>query len=96
MGVLLWRGFSLDKVMGQCFGNQEDVCGKGRQMPIVRHPWFAPFGSVADRPIVTWRLFAIIFLNLALWLPRAPFSHDFFAFGDTDSSSSWGRLRLEA
>ncbi|KAH6912674.1 branched-chain alpha-keto acid dehydrogenase E1-alpha subunit [Coprinopsis sp. MPI-PUGE-AT-0042] len=34
MGVLLWRGFSLDKVMGQCFGNQEDVCGKGRQMPI--------------------------------------------------------------
>ncbi|KAF5369359.1 hypothetical protein D9758_002597 [Tetrapyrgos nigripes] len=34
MGVLLWRGFSLDSVMGQCFGNKEDTSGKGRQMPV--------------------------------------------------------------
>jgi len=34
MGVLLWRGFSLDKVMAQCFGNEEDTSGKGRQMPV--------------------------------------------------------------
>ncbi|TFK24991.1 branched-chain alpha-keto acid dehydrogenase E1-alpha subunit [Coprinopsis marcescibilis] len=34
MGVLLWRGFGLDKIMGQCFGNKEDTSGKGRQMPV--------------------------------------------------------------
>ncbi|KAJ2916143.1 hypothetical protein MD484_g4274, partial [Candolleomyces efflorescens] len=34
MGVLLWRGFSLDNVMAQCFGNEEDFSGKGRQMPV--------------------------------------------------------------
>jgi 2-oxoisovalerate dehydrogenase E1 component alpha subunit len=36
MGVLLWRGFSIDNVMAQCFGNEEDTSGKGRQMPVVR------------------------------------------------------------
>ncbi|KAF9077490.1 branched-chain alpha-keto acid dehydrogenase E1-alpha subunit [Rhodocollybia butyracea] len=34
MGVLLWRGFGLDNVMAQCFGNHEDTSGKGRQMPV--------------------------------------------------------------
>lgn len=32
-GVLVWRGFSLDEFMNQCYGNCEDG-GKGRQMPI--------------------------------------------------------------
>ncbi|KAG1721028.1 hypothetical protein EDB19DRAFT_1774605 [Suillus lakei] len=36
VGVLLWRGFTLDRVMAQCFGNHEDS-GKGRQMPVVCH-----------------------------------------------------------
>ncbi|KAF9468624.1 branched-chain alpha-keto acid dehydrogenase E1-alpha subunit [Collybia nuda] len=34
MGVLLWRGFGLNNVMAQCFGNEEDTSGKGRQMPV--------------------------------------------------------------
>ncbi|KAF5315208.1 hypothetical protein D9619_007091 [Psilocybe cf. subviscida] len=34
LGVLLWRGFSLDNVMAQCLGNEEDTSGKGRQMPV--------------------------------------------------------------
>ncbi|KAJ7625357.1 branched-chain alpha-keto acid dehydrogenase E1-alpha subunit [Mycena polygramma] len=34
MGVLLWRDFGIDNVMAQCFGNQEDTSGKGRQMPV--------------------------------------------------------------
>ncbi|RXW16469.1 hypothetical protein EST38_g9396 [Candolleomyces aberdarensis] len=34
MGVLLWRGFGMDNVMAQCFGNEEDFSGKGRQMPV--------------------------------------------------------------
>lgn len=34
MGVLLWRGFSLDAIMGQCFGNTNDHATKGRQMPV--------------------------------------------------------------
>ncbi|MCL4138533.1 UNVERIFIED_CONTAM: hypothetical protein GTU68_037079 [Idotea baltica] len=32
-GVLMWRGFSLNKFMNQCYGNEEDL-GKGRQMPV--------------------------------------------------------------
>jgi 2-oxoisovalerate dehydrogenase E1 component alpha subunit len=35
MGVLLWRGFSVDAAMAQCFGNEEDAATKGRQMPVV-------------------------------------------------------------
>ena len=35
MGVLLWRGFTIDNIMAQCFGNEEDGSGKGRQMPVV-------------------------------------------------------------
>ncbi|KAH7914284.1 thiamine diphosphate-binding protein [Hygrophoropsis aurantiaca] len=34
MGVLLWRGFGINAIMAQCFGNQEDASGKGRQMPM--------------------------------------------------------------
>ncbi|PSR71985.1 hypothetical protein EW026_g4902 [Hermanssonia centrifuga] len=34
MGVLLWRGFDFDSVMAQCFGNYEDDCTKGKQMPV--------------------------------------------------------------
>ncbi|KAF7314557.1 2-oxoisovalerate dehydrogenase subunit alpha [Mycena kentingensis (nom. inval.)] len=34
MGVLLWRGFGIDNVMAQCFGNQDDTSTKGRQMPV--------------------------------------------------------------
>lgn len=32
-GVLMWRGFSLDSFMNQCYGNEHDE-GKGRQMPV--------------------------------------------------------------
>lgn len=32
-GVLMWRGFSLEQFVNQCFGNEHDL-GKGRQMPI--------------------------------------------------------------
>jgi hypothetical protein len=35
MGVLLWREFGIDNIMNQCFGNQSDISGKGRQMPVV-------------------------------------------------------------
>ncbi|KAK7579880.1 hypothetical protein V9T40_000509 [Parthenolecanium corni] len=32
-GVLLWRGFTIDQCIDQCFGNKKDA-GKGKQMPI--------------------------------------------------------------
>lgn len=32
-GVLMWRGYTLDQFMNQCYGNQNDL-GKGRQMPV--------------------------------------------------------------
>ncbi|KAG8898073.1 hypothetical protein FRB99_007679 [Tulasnella sp. 403] len=34
MGVLVWRGFTLDRLMGQCFSNELDAATKGRQMPV--------------------------------------------------------------
>lgn len=33
VGVLLWRGFSLQQACDQCFSNEADL-GKGRQMPV--------------------------------------------------------------
>lgn len=32
-GVIMWRGFTLDNFMNQCFSNEHDS-GKGRQMPV--------------------------------------------------------------
>lgn len=32
-GVLMWRGFTFDQFMNQCYGNIEDA-GIGRQMPV--------------------------------------------------------------
>ncbi|GAB6026028.1 hypothetical protein CHUAL_012239 [Chamberlinius hualienensis] len=32
-GVLMWRGFSIDAFMNQCYGNTDDL-GHGRQMPV--------------------------------------------------------------
>lgn len=32
-GVLLFRGFTPEQFMNQCFGNVEDL-GKGKQMPV--------------------------------------------------------------
>ncbi|KAH9980222.1 branched-chain alpha-keto acid dehydrogenase E1-alpha subunit [Lactifluus volemus] len=34
LGVLLWRGWGIDATMAQCFGNEQDLSGKGRQMPV--------------------------------------------------------------
>ena len=33
-GVLLWRGFTIDQVIAQAFGNADDHATKGRQMPV--------------------------------------------------------------
>ena len=33
VGVLMWRGFTLDDIMNQCFSNSLEG-GKGRQMPV--------------------------------------------------------------
>jgi len=33
LGTLMWRGFTLDQFMNQCYGNAEDK-GKGKQMPV--------------------------------------------------------------
>ncbi|KHN78550.1 2-oxoisovalerate dehydrogenase subunit alpha, mitochondrial [Toxocara canis] len=33
VGVLMWRGYSLESFMNQCYGNAEDI-GKGKQMPV--------------------------------------------------------------
>ena len=32
-GILLWRGFTIDNMMNQCFATHHDT-GKGRQMPV--------------------------------------------------------------
>lgn len=57
MGVLLWRGFSLNAIMGQCLGNEEDSGTKGRQMPV-------HFGSPAHH-------FHTISSPLATQIPQA-------------------------
>ena len=42
-GALLFRGFTLDDIMNQCFGTYLDSSGKGKQMPAVSS--FAVYGS---------------------------------------------------
>ncbi|KAI6129767.1 hypothetical protein EDD16DRAFT_1543945 [Pisolithus croceorrhizus] len=37
MSVLLWRGFGIDGIMAEYFGNLEDKSGKGCQMSMVRY-----------------------------------------------------------
>lgn len=32
-GVLVWRGFSIEQFVDQCYGNSADI-GKGKQMPV--------------------------------------------------------------
>ncbi|PCH39731.1 thiamine diphosphate-binding protein [Wolfiporia cocos MD-104 SS10] len=34
LGVLMWRGFTIDNMMNSCFGNCEDPCTRGKQMPM--------------------------------------------------------------
>ncbi|KAJ8957254.1 hypothetical protein NQ318_007818 [Aromia moschata] len=34
VGVLLWRGFTLQQFVDQCYGNKDDTSGKGKQMPV--------------------------------------------------------------
>ncbi|PAV16897.1 branched-chain alpha-keto acid dehydrogenase E1-alpha subunit [Pyrrhoderma noxium] len=34
VGVLLWRGLNPEEFMNQCFGNENDIASKGRQMPV--------------------------------------------------------------
>ena len=83
MGVLLWRGFSVDAAMAQCFGNEEDAATKGRQMPVVRrtHDIFSslaidsPF-SILDPQSTTF----------TLSLPRLPLRSPKLPESDTRSS----------
>ncbi|BAT78736.1 hypothetical protein LR48_Vigan04g167900 [Vigna angularis] len=51
-GVLLWRGFTLQQFVHQCFGNTYDL-GKGRQMPIhygsTKHNYFTVSSPIATQ-----------------------------------------------
>ncbi|KAH6765462.1 thiamine diphosphate-binding fold superfamily protein [Perilla frutescens var. hirtella] len=52
VGVLLWRGFGLQDIANQCFGNKVDN-GKGRQMPAHygsnKHNYFTVASTVATQ-----------------------------------------------
>ena len=55
-GALLFRGFTVDDIMNQCFGTYLDSSGMGKQMPAV---------SIPPRPAPwTRRLFLILELSL--------------------------------
>jgi len=68
MGVLLWRGFGIDAAMAQCFGNEEDMGTKGRQMPVV--------GLIHHPPplSVTYGPFSILVLRSITSIPSLPLS----------------------
>ena len=73
VGVLLWRGLNPEEFMNQCFGNENDIASKGRQMPVVRYLLFfyLPIGS--PKPpftsiLVPQNTTSIQYLHL--WRPR--------------------------
>ena len=68
MGVLLWRGFGIDAAMAQCFGNEEDMGTKGRQMPVVGRIHNASLLSVTYGP------FSILVLRNTTSIPSLPLS----------------------
>lgn len=92
MGVLLWRGFGLNAVMAQCFGNEEDKATRGRQMPMVRKT--RTYISNYKRLNNLTQLF-LLFLS-AFWIARTPLPHDFLAARHSDTASGWSGLRVEA
>ena len=108
MGVLLWRGFTLDAVMAQCFGNEEDDCTKGRQMPVVCTPFLFIFKILQISPLFYFiylsflyrtniqEITLLISLVSALRLADAPLPHYLVSIGDADTASSRRRLRVEA
>ena len=83
MGVLLWRGFTIDAAMAQCFGNEEDAATKGRQMPVV--------GNTCG--IFYCRLTTI---HLALWVSETPLPYHLFHACHSNPASRRGRLRDKA
>lgn len=73
MGVLLWRGFSVDAAMAQCFGNEEDAATKGRQMPVVGMTLYSPPLLVIHSSFSISVLRNITFTPFPpLWLLRSP------------------------
>lgn len=83
VGVLLWRGFTLDRVMAQCFGTHEDS-GKGRQMPVVCYlaSMSIPYSEFTDIP-------------LAFRLHTASFPPDIISTRNSNTTSCWGWLCTE-
>jgi len=72
MGVLLWRGFGIDAAMAQCFGNEEDMGTKGRQMPVVGQIHNASLLSITYGPFSILALQNITsILSLPLLLLRS-------------------------
>lgn len=70
MGVLLWRGFSYDSVMAQCFGNFEDTSTKGKQMPVVGFCYSDSSICNIDGPRSTLVLASFISIRYHLRSPR--------------------------
>ena len=87
-GVLLWRGFGYDNIMNQCFGTYLDVCGKGKQMPVVSS------GRLPDVPARTDLIRPI--RPAALWIEGAPLPHYLVAAGNANPTGSGRGLRAEA
>jgi len=47
LGVLMWRGFTVDNIMDQCFSTKWEQ-GKGRQMPVHYGSWEHNFQTVSS------------------------------------------------
>ena len=84
LGVLLWRGWGIDAAMAQCFGNEQDKSGKGRQMPVVYALFNHFFTTLTRVP------------HVALGFSRTSLPHDLIPTGHTDPPSCRSRLRASA
>jgi len=79
MGVLLWRGFTIDAAMAQCFGNEEDTSTKGRQMPVVGK-------------LVLSSLYRLMTVYSAFRVSETSLSYHLFSACHSDPTGRWGRL----
>jgi hypothetical protein len=67
--------------MAQCFGNEEDFSGKGRQMPVVRHASQVVLNTL-DYQLTP----AVSSINIALRISETSLPHNLLSPRNTDSA----------
>lgn len=85
-GILVWRGFTIEQFLDQCYGNVNDK-GKGRQMPVHYGSKDLNFVTISS-PLGKLLMFSFESFNFVKLIFLLFFSH-------SNSTSGWGSVCFE-